>query len=91
MLKTFQAVESEEIKVEVCVFLFDLLFLDGESLVQRPFRIRRQLLREKLPPPIEGSIGFAESLVTSDTDNISEFLDNAVKGRYSANSLTIDM
>ncbi|CAG0897472.1 unnamed protein product [Cyprideis torosa] len=35
-----------EIKVQVCLFAFDLLYLNGEALVQRPFRERRNLLKD---------------------------------------------
>ena len=43
--KRKDAVE-EEIKVQVCVFAFDLLFLNGESLVKKTFEDRRQMLRD---------------------------------------------
>ena len=33
------------IKVDVCLFSFDLMYLNGESLLDRPFRERRSLLR----------------------------------------------
>lgn len=42
-----------DIKVQVCVFAFDLLFLNGESLVRLPFKRRRQLLRDSFTE-IEG-------------------------------------
>ena len=43
--KRKDAVE-EEIKVQVCVFAFDLLYLNGESLVTKSFEERRQMLRD---------------------------------------------
>ncbi|KAM0327240.1 hypothetical protein ACHAQA_006375 [Verticillium albo-atrum] len=33
------------IQVDVCMFAFDLMFLNGEPLLDRPFRERRELLR----------------------------------------------
>lgn len=37
-------VAIHEVKVEVCLFAFDLMFLNGEELLNRPFRERRELL-----------------------------------------------
>jgi DNA ligase 1 len=52
-LKTFQTltnrakkdVDISTIQVSVCLFAFDLMYLNGESLLDRPFRERRGLLR----------------------------------------------
>lgn len=38
-------VEIGSIKVDVCLFAFDLMYLNGEELLSRPFRERRELLR----------------------------------------------
>ncbi|KAK4556340.1 hypothetical protein LTR86_006484 [Recurvomyces mirabilis] len=35
----------QSVKVEVCLFAFDLMYLNGEELLDRPFRERRSLLR----------------------------------------------
>ena len=45
--KRKDAVESE-IKVQVCLFGFDLLYLNGERMVNKNFLERRNLLRENL-------------------------------------------
>ena len=52
-LKAFQTLTNRakkdvainSIKVDVCLFSFDLMYLNGESLLDRPFRERRELLR----------------------------------------------
>jgi DNA ligase-1 len=38
-------VAISSIKVDVCLFAFDLMYLNGEPLLGRPFRERRELLR----------------------------------------------
>ncbi|CCM01478.1 uncharacterized protein FIBRA_03532 [Fibroporia radiculosa] len=43
-------VRSEDIKITVCVFVFDLMYLDGQVLLEKPFRERRALLRSHFPP-----------------------------------------
>ena len=52
-LKAFQQLTNRarkdvaigEIKIDVCLFSFDLMYLNGEELLNRPFRERRELLR----------------------------------------------
>lgn len=52
-LKTFQTlsnrarkdVVAHSVKINVCLFAFDLMYLNGEELMSRPFRERRNLLR----------------------------------------------
>lgn len=50
-----------------------------QSLVREPLSRRRQLLRENFVET-EGEFVFATSLDTKDTDQISEFLEQSVKG-----------
>ncbi|KAI9062875.1 ATP-dependent DNA ligase [Trametes sanguinea] len=66
-LKTFQElsnrarkdVKLDDVKVSVCVFAFDIMFLDGQILLERPFRERRSLLRTRFPPYIPPQRGAA--------------------------------
>ncbi|KAF2752223.1 DNA ligase-like protein I [Sporormia fimetaria CBS 119925] len=52
-LKTFQTLANRarkdvvigDVKIDVCLFAFDLMYLNGEELLNRPFRERRSLLR----------------------------------------------
>ncbi|KAJ6262707.1 LOW QUALITY PROTEIN: hypothetical protein Dda_1263 [Drechslerella dactyloides] len=54
-IKTFQTLASRgrkdvaigAVQVDVCMFAFDLMQLNGEELLARPFRERRRLLREE--------------------------------------------
>ncbi|KAG1672815.1 DNA ligase 1 [Nymphon striatum] len=68
-----------EIKVQVCVFAFDLLYLNGESLVGEPFAVRREKLHESFNE-IDGEFVFAKSKDSSNTEEIAEFLEESVKG-----------
>ncbi|XP_014479873.1 PREDICTED: DNA ligase 1 isoform X2 [Dinoponera quadriceps] len=70
---------EEDIKVQVCVFMFDLLYLNGEPLVKEPFAKRRELLKKHFNE-IEGEWKFATSLDTSTMEEVQIFLDESVKG-----------
>ncbi|XP_065659372.1 DNA ligase 1 isoform X3 [Hydra vulgaris] len=72
-------VEENDIKVQVCVHAFDLLYLNGESLVGKPFSKRRELLMSAFNQ-VEGGFVFATAKILSDTDEISEFLDESIQG-----------
>ncbi|XP_055617242.1 DNA ligase 1 [Toxorhynchites rutilus septentrionalis] len=68
-----------DIKVQVCVFMFDLLYLNGSPLVERPFLERRELLYKHFRE-IEGEWKYATRLDTDDIDELQRFLEDAVKG-----------
>ncbi|XP_043357220.1 DNA ligase 1 isoform X3 [Dermochelys coriacea] len=71
-------VEAAEIKVQVCLYAFDILYLNGESLVKEPFSRRRLLLHNSFVET-EGEFLFATSMDASSLDEISEFLDQSIK------------
>ncbi|XP_052026815.1 DNA ligase 1 isoform X4 [Apodemus sylvaticus] len=71
-------VDASEIQVQVCLYAFDLLYLNGESLVRQPLSRRRQLLRENFVET-EGEFVFTTSLDTKDVEQIAEFLEQSVK------------
>ena len=41
-------VRIEDVKVQVCLFAFDLIFLNGKPIVKEPLRRRRELLKQSL-------------------------------------------
>ncbi|GAB1291578.1 DNA ligase [Apodemus speciosus] len=71
-------VDASEIQVQVCLYAFDLIYLNGESLVRQPLSRRRQLLRENFVET-EGEFVFTTSLDTKDIEQIAEFLEQSVK------------
>ncbi|KAK9466363.1 hypothetical protein V1512DRAFT_263455 [Lipomyces arxii] len=71
-------VQEDNIKVRVCVFAFDILYLNGESLVKKPLQKRRELLRGAFNT-IEGEFAYAISMDASSVDEIQEFLDESIK------------
>ncbi|XP_063920524.1 DNA ligase 1 isoform X1 [Zophobas morio] len=71
--------DQSQIKVQVCVFMFDLLYLNGESLVKRPFIERRNLLKQYFKE-VEGEWCFVTAIDTTVMEEVQEFLDESVKG-----------
>ena len=74
---------AESAKVQVIVQAFDLMYLNGESLLDRPLAERRDLLHKNFKP-VDGKFQFAMALdhtENGDTALIEEFLENAVKGQ----------
>jgi len=75
--KRKDAVESE-IKVQVCLFGFDLLYLNGERLVNKNFQERRDLLRENLKE-VEGEFYYAKGIDGTSTEEIQVALEDSIK------------
>ncbi|TAQ87616.1 hypothetical protein B7494_g4066 [Chlorociboria aeruginascens] len=85
-LKTFQTLTNRarkdvaigSIKVQVCLFAFDLMYLNGESLLNRPFRERRELLRS-LFTEIPRQFTWVKSIdaTSLDSESVLEFFKSA--------------
>jgi DNA ligase-1 len=69
-----------EVKVDVCLFAFDLMYLNGEELLDRSFRERRSLLRS-LFVEIPNHFTWVKSIdaTSDDVDAISAFFKNATE------------
>jgi DNA ligase-1 len=67
-----------EVKVDVCLFAFDLMYLNGEELLDRSFRERRSLLRS-LFVEIPNHFTWVKSIdaTSDDVDAISAFFKSA--------------
>ncbi|KAK9483242.1 hypothetical protein V1527DRAFT_445857 [Lipomyces starkeyi] len=75
-------VQIASISVTVCLFAFDLMYLNGESLLDVPFRTRRELLRSSFAP-VPHKFAFAESIDATplDQDAISTFLRSSIESK----------
>ncbi|KIM66216.1 hypothetical protein SCLCIDRAFT_1211444 [Scleroderma citrinum Foug A] len=71
-------VKVEDIQVRVCLFAFDLLYLNGEPLLRRSLRERRELLRKHFQI-VPGEFDFAKYSDGESTDEIQAFLEESVK------------
>ncbi|KAI2472077.1 ATP-dependent DNA ligase [Annulohypoxylon bovei var. microspora] len=78
MTRKKKDVKLEDVKVKVCVFAFDLLYLNGEPLVEKPMRERRELLYDAFQP-VEGEFSFATHMNGRELEEIQTFLDESVK------------
>ncbi|KIL70848.1 hypothetical protein M378DRAFT_155782 [Amanita muscaria Koide BX008] len=71
-------VKLEDIQVRVCLFGFDLLYLNGEPLLQKTLRERRELLQAHFDTvPFE--FQFAKSSDNETVEDIQSFLEESVK------------
>lgn len=78
MTRKKKDVKIEDVKVKVCVFAFDLLFLNGEALVEKSLRERRELMYESFNP-VEGEFAFATSMDGQEIEQIQTFLEESIK------------
>ncbi|QDS71334.1 hypothetical protein FKW77_002127 [Venturia effusa] len=85
-LKTFQTLSNRarkdvvvhSVKIDVCLFAFDLMYLNGEELLNRPFRERRNLLRS-LFIEIPNHFTWVKNLdaTSADSEAVLEFFKSA--------------
>lgn len=71
---------ESEIVVQVCIMAFDLLYLNGESLVKKPLKERRDLLHSSFTE-VENQFMFAQYRDGDSAETMQEFLDESVKGK----------
>ncbi|KAF2717659.1 ATP-dependent DNA ligase [Polychaeton citri CBS 116435] len=69
----------QSVKVDVCLFAFDLMYLNGEELLNRPFRERRNLLRS-LFIEVPNRFTWVKSLdaTSEDQETVSDFFKQAI-------------
>lgn len=85
-LKTFQTLSNRarkdvqigSVTIDVCMYAFDLMYLNGQPLLDRPFRERRELLRS-LFTEVPHHFTWVKSLDTTsqDPETVSDFFKQA--------------
>ncbi|KAI1934978.1 hypothetical protein LOZ66_005526 [Ophidiomyces ophidiicola] len=75
-------VEMADIRINVCLFSFDLMYLNDTSLLERTFRERRELLRS-LFVEIPGQFSWVKSIdaTASDSETILNFFHEATSAK----------
>ena len=77
-------VDESDITVRVCIFAFDILYLNGSSLIRQSLRERRKLLQSSFTAT-EGVFLFAQGRdvqkIEGTTEEIQDLIDSAVKDR----------
>ncbi|KAI3826449.1 hypothetical protein L1987_00497 [Smallanthus sonchifolius] len=70
-------VVMSEIKVEVCIYAFDLLYLNGQQILPEQLITRRERLYKSFSEE-RGYFQFATAITSNDLEKIQTFLDAAV-------------
>ncbi|KAG8367555.1 hypothetical protein BUALT_Bualt16G0084000 [Buddleja alternifolia] len=65
------------IKVDVCIYAFDILYVNGQELLQERLDVRREHLYKSFREE-QGFFQFATSITSNDPKEIEQFFDDAV-------------
>ncbi|XP_047954585.1 DNA ligase 6 [Salvia hispanica] len=81
-------VDVDKIKVDICVFVFDIMFASGEQLLDWPLRVRRKYLKDLFGEERPGYFEYAKEMTIepqdafsnneATTDRMSSFLSDAI-------------
>ncbi|KAJ1568471.1 tRNA ligase, partial [Nowakowskiella sp. JEL0078] len=76
--------DADDIQIQVCLFAFDIVYLNGQTkqkkpLMEKTLKERRDLLKENFNV-VEGEFQFAENMVTDNVEDIQAFMNKAVDG-----------
>jgi len=70
--------EAHEITIQVCIYAFDLLYLNGESLIRKPFGERRKMMYDSFIPT-EGQFQFADHKDSANPEEIETYLAKSIE------------
>lgn len=66
-------VEGMTRQIPIQLYLFDLLYLDGQSLITNPYLERRRKLKE-----VSGNVSLTKQVITTDPEEAEQFLEEAI-------------
>ncbi|WUR05085.1 DNA ligase 1 (DNLI1) [Vairimorpha necatrix] len=67
--------------VNICVFVFDILFFDGKELINKTLEERREVLYREFSE-VEGQFYFSEHINCENIEEIDEFFKMSCSGNY---------
>ncbi|CAL4934048.1 unnamed protein product [Urochloa decumbens] len=73
-----KGVTINDIKVSVCTFGFDILYINGKPLLQEQLKIRREQHLYNSFEEVPGVFQLATAITSNDLEEIQKFLDTAV-------------
>ena len=69
---------KDTINVQICLFAFDLLYLNGKSYLNETFQLRRATLRSTFKK-VTGKFNFAVNMDSNNIEDIQNFLDQSIE------------
>ncbi|KAK8794870.1 hypothetical protein WA158_001850 [Blastocystis sp. Blastoise] len=72
-----KAVNKEDVKVNVIIFCFDILYLNGECIIEKTLQDRQELLHNTIHEK-EGRFMYATHMAATDTEQIQSFLQESI-------------
>lgn len=73
-------VDIKDVKVQVCIYIFDILCLNGHSLLDKTLEERRSIYMDIFVPE-RGKLQFATNIITNDEAEISQFLEKSIQDK----------
>ena len=75
--RRIRGIEKVSKKIKLQLFLFDLIYLNGESLIDTPYIERRKKLAE-----VAGNVPLTKQLITGNSEQAQKFLEEAVNAGH---------
>ncbi|XXG59336.1 hypothetical protein AAC387_Pa04g1440 [Persea americana] len=66
-----------DINIQVCIFAFDILYLNGQPLLQEQLKVRREHLYDSFEE-LPGTFQFSTAIISSSLEEIQKFFETSV-------------